>query len=219
MASGGSVIAVKYDGGVLMAADTLLSFGSLAKWPNIPRIKIIGKHTAVCASGDYADFQEVCKDLEEGEAADQLIADGIEKTPEELFSVLHRTIYGKRCEFKPAMCKFIVIGSTGKNEDFIGAVDDIGTKWTANCVASGYGAHIAIPELRKALENHNNSLTRDQALAVVTDCLRTLFYRECRAINKFQIADASNGKVVISEPTILETQWEFDGFAVKPFTA
>lgn len=214
MASGGSVIAIKYDGGVLMAADTLLSFGSLAKYPNIPRIKIVGKHTAMCASGDYADFQDVCKDLEEGILEDSLVGDGIEKTPQELFSVLHRSIYSKRCDFQPAMCKFIVIGSAGPGDDFIGAVDDIGTKWSANCVASGYGAHIAIPELRKALENHNNKISRDQAIAIVSDCLRTLFYRECRAINKFQIADASNGRVVISEPTILDTKWEFEGFAV-----
>ncbi|CAJ1023101.1 Proteasome subunit, putative, partial [Leishmania lindenbergi] len=45
MASGGSIVAIKYNGGVLMAADTLLSYGSLAKWPNIPRIKLLGGHS------------------------------------------------------------------------------------------------------------------------------------------------------------------------------
>eukprot|EP00758_Cryptobia_borreli_P008075 Tbor_TRINITY_DN5355_c4_g3::TRINITY_DN5355_c4_g3_i1::g.4677::m.4677/K02736/PSMB4; 20S proteasome subunit beta 7 len=215
MASGGSVIALQYDGGVLLAADTLLSYGSLAKWPNIPRIKIIGNHTAICATGDYADFQNVCNTLESATIDDKMYADGIDKTPEELFCYLHRTMYSKRSKFEPALCQIVLVGSSEKGKDFIGAVDDIGTKWSTKTVATGYGAHIAIPLMRKALEANNDKLTREQALAVIRDCLKTLFYRECRAINKFQIADAANGKVIISDPFTVDTKWDFEGFSFE----
>ena len=214
MASGGSVVAVEYDGGVLLAADTLLSYGSLAKWPNIPRIKIMGEYSAVCATGDYADFQEVTKDLQQSINADALLEDGVSMMPNELFCALHRTMYTKRCDFEPALCQFVLIGnSEGKN--FLGGVDDIGPRWTDKCVATGYGAHIAIPLLRKALDKKGGQLTRDEALQVLTDCMRLIFYRECRAINKFQIADAANGRVQISEPTEVDTKWDFAGFAFE----
>lgn len=211
MASGGSVLALKYDGGVLLACDTLLSYGSLAKWANIPRIKILGEHSAICAQGDYADFQDVSRQLEAEMLSQSLLDDGVKMTPKELFSFLHRTIYSKRCDFEPALCQFIVIGHYD-GEAFIGSVDDIGTRWTDDYAGSGYGAHFGVPLLRKALEVKNGKLTRDEALAVIQDALRVLFYRECRAVNKFQIADASNGKVVISEPFSVDTKWDFAGF-------
>ncbi|EPY40182.1 hypothetical protein AGDE_03746 [Angomonas deanei] len=42
-----------------------------------------------------------------------------------------------------------------------------------------------------------------------------LFYRECRAINKFQIADATNDSVTIGEPFEVETNWELEGFSFE----
>jgi 20S proteasome subunit beta 7 len=214
MASGGSVIGVKYDGGVLLAADTLLSYGSLAKWPNIPRIVILGQFSAMCASGDYADFQEVAKELQEEIQAEQITDDGITMAPKELFSLLHRKMYSKRCDFEPALCQFVFIGSRD-GETLLGGVDDIGTKWVDDCVSTGYGAHMCNPLLRKALEVKNGKLTRDEALAVIQDCLRVLFYRECRAVNKFQIADAANDRVIISEPFSVDTMWTSEGFSFE----
>jgi 20S proteasome alpha/beta subunit len=215
MASGGSVIGVKYDGGVLIASDTLLSYGSLAKWPNIPRIKIIGSSSAVCASGDYADFQEVTKQLQARIQEDAIDGNTLEMNSWELFSTLHRFMYSKRCDFEPALCQFVFMGSDETGKTILAGVDDIGTKWEADCVGTGYGAHIALPLLRKALDSKNGKLTRAEALSVIQDCLRIIFYRECRAINKFQVADASNGKVIISEPFSVETQWDFEGFAFE----
>lgn len=81
MASGGSVIGVKYNGGVLMAADTLLSYGSLAKWPNIPRIRLVGSYSALCATGDYADFQEAIKAIENDVHRSAMYSDVDELTP------------------------------------------------------------------------------------------------------------------------------------------
>lgn len=216
MASGGSVIGLVYNGGVFMASDTLLSYGSLAKWPNIPRSKILGKYTAVCASGDFADFQAVTADLQTVLTRDALLEDGVEMGPQEVFSYLHRTMYSKRCDFEPAMCQFVVCGSDANGESFLGVVDDIGTRWTDKCVGTGYGAHIAIPLLRRAVDNAPNGLlSRDQALSVIKDCMRGIFYRECRAINKIQIVECTKGKVHISEPEVQDTNWSFSGFAFE----
>lgn len=214
MASGGSVIAVKYNGGVLLAADTLLSYGSLAKWPNIPRIKILGSYTAVCASGDYADFQMMTADVASNIERKKMYSDVDELSPKEVFSYLHRRMYQKRCDFEPCLCQFILIGCRD-NETFLGGVDDVGTRWVDDCIATGYGAHITIPLLREALERKPNGLNRDEAVKLIQDCLRVLFYRECRAINKYQIADASRDTVSISEPFEVDTNWELEGFSFE----
>lgn len=214
--NGGSVVALKYDGGVLMAADTLLAYGSLAKQPNIPRIRIIGNNSAICCSGDYADFNKMF-----GELSDQIEGSRMEvgirdPKPQALFSYLHRTVYHARNQFDPFMCKFIFAGvDPVTKQSLIGAVDSVGTKWTDGCAASGMAAYNALPLMRRALESTNGSLTRDQAMAVIEDCCRIIFYRECRAINRFQVADIRADGVTINDPKVMDTNFEFEGFAFE----
>lgn len=57
MVTGTSVLGVKFDGGVVLAADMLGSYGSLARFRNISRIMRVNNSTMLGASGDYADFQ------------------------------------------------------------------------------------------------------------------------------------------------------------------
>ncbi|KAG5468482.1 hypothetical protein LSCM1_02464 [Leishmania martiniquensis] len=214
MASGGSVVAIKYNGGVLMAADTLLSYGSLAKWPNIPRIKLLGDYSAVCATGDYADFQMMAKEVEDSIERQKMYHNVDELCPSEVFSYMHRCIYRKRCDFEPCLCQMVFIGARD-GKTFLAGVDDVGTRWEDDCIATGYGGHIALPLLRQALENNPGGLSRAEAAQILTECLRVLFYRECRAINRFQMADASSDGVRISEPFHVDTNWEHEGYCFE----
>lgn len=57
MTTGTSVLAVEYDGGVMMAADMLGSYGALARYRNISRFLKLNDETVVGCMGDYADYQ------------------------------------------------------------------------------------------------------------------------------------------------------------------
>ena len=57
MVTGTSVLGLKFEGGVVIAADMLGSYGSLARFRNISRIMRVNNSTMLGASGDYADFQ------------------------------------------------------------------------------------------------------------------------------------------------------------------
>ena len=57
MVTGSSVLGLKFDGGVMMAADTLGSYGSLARYRNCSRVLKVNSSTVLAAGGDYADFQ------------------------------------------------------------------------------------------------------------------------------------------------------------------
>ena len=50
--TGSSVLAVKYDKGVMIAADTLASYGSLARYKDVRRIIKVGDRTIMGASGN-----------------------------------------------------------------------------------------------------------------------------------------------------------------------
>lgn len=49
--TGASVLAIRYQGGVAIAADTLASYGSLARYRDVRRIKAVGSYSIVGASG------------------------------------------------------------------------------------------------------------------------------------------------------------------------
>lgn len=82
--TGSSILAITYKDGVMMAADTLgmsvrcrmlprfvvhvastASYGSLARFRDLRRIRTVGKNTIIGASGEYSDFQFIMHDLDD----------------------------------------------------------------------------------------------------------------------------------------------------------
>ena len=111
-------------------------------------------------------------------------------------------MYKRRSDFNPLWNSHLVAGP-----DFLGYVDLLGTTYQADSIATGYGAYIAQPLLRKALESGN--LKEQDARKLLEDCMRVLFYRDARSLNKIQIAKVDASGLTISEPFSLDTEWSF----------
>merc|ERR1712226_1781566 len=71
--TGASVVAVKYDSGVLIAADTLGSYGSMAKLRDVSRLYQVNDQVAVGFAGDLADAQFITKIISSMVLADQSV--------------------------------------------------------------------------------------------------------------------------------------------------
>lgn len=67
---------------------------------------------------------------------------------------------------------------------FLAYVDLLGTTYSASTLATGYGAYIAQPLLRSAVETNEDTLTEEAARKIIDDSMRVLFYRDARSINK-----------------------------------
>lgn len=67
---------------------------------------------------------------------------------------------------------------------FLAYVDLLGTTFTAPTLATGYGAHLAQPLMRKAVEGREGLLSRQEAEDLIERCMRVLFYRDARSVNK-----------------------------------
>jgi len=110
---------------------------------------------------------------------------------------------------------------------FLSYVDLLGTTYTASTLATGYGSYIAQPLLRKAVEGRENELTEIEARKIIEECMRVLYYRDARSIDKvsivqhmkaqrylcsglqYQVATITSEGVSISDPIRLETSWSF----------
>ena len=73
---------------------------------------------------------------------------------------------------------------------FLGYVDLLGTTYSAPTLATGFGSHIAQPLLREAYEakagvdGTGELLTCEEAEKLLDECMKVLFYRDARSLNK-----------------------------------
>ena len=75
--------------------------------------------------------------------------------------------------------------------------------------ATGLGAHLALPLLRKAWRA---DLTEAEARKVLEDAMRVLFYRATTASNKITFGKCDGAGCGVSEAVALETYWEHPEF-------
>jgi 20S proteasome subunit beta 7 len=97
----------------------------------------------------------------------------------------------------------------------LGQVDLLGVAFESPTIATGYGAYIAQPLLRDAYEK-NSDMNAEEARQLLDTCLRVLYYRDGRSLNKFEVATATEDGITISEPQSTVTSWEI-GKLVKGY--
>ncbi|KAI2652860.1 hypothetical protein H4Q32_006174 [Labeo rohita] len=152
MVTGTSVLGVKFTGGVIIAADMLGSYGSLARFRNISRLMKVNKNTILGASGDYADYQYLKQVIEQMVIDEELLGDGHSYTPKAIHSWLTRVMYNRRSKMNP-LWNTVVIGGFYNGESFLGYVDKLGVAYEAPTVATGFVNFAAEYRVKYTLRN------------------------------------------------------------------
>ncbi|KAJ3745526.1 proteasome endopeptidase complex beta subunit [Lentinula detonsa] len=208
--TGTSVLAIKYKDGVMMSADNLASYGSLARFKDIQRLHPVGNNTIIGAGGDMSDFQYIqalldnlmVEEFTEGDG------DGHALGPGEIHEYLSQVMYARRSKMDP-LWNSLIVGGVKDGKRFLSYVDLLGTTYSASTLATGYGSYIAQPLLRKAVEGNEDIITEEEAVKILEQSMKVLFYRDARSLNKYQIAKITSEGVAISESRSVDTQWSF----------
>ncbi|NXL67094.1 PSB4 protein, partial [Chordeiles acutipennis] len=232
MVTGTSVLGVKFDGGVIVAADMMGSYGSLARFRGISRLLKVNDTTMLGASGDYADFQYLKQVIDQMVIDEELLGDGHSYSPKAIHSWLTRVMYNRRSKINP-LWNTVVIGGFYNGESFLGYVDMLGVAYEAPTLATGYGAYLAQvgnalspllkppqlevtellgfiflqPLMREVLEK-KRSLTKEEARDLIERCMRILYYRDARSFNRYEVAIATEKGVEVEGPLTLEANWD-----------
>lgn len=179
--------------------DFSASYGSLARFKDIKRLYPVGNNTVIGAGGDISDFQYIQKLLDELMNDEFTQQDGHTLGPVEIHEYLSQVMYARRTKMNPLWNSLVVGGFKdgnrcvlcsemrlwdSKTPRFLAYVDLLGTTYKATTIATGYGAYIAQPLLRKAVEPYADVLKEEQAQKILEDCMRVLFYRDARSLNK-----------------------------------
>ncbi|PRD22893.1 UNVERIFIED_CONTAM: Proteasome subunit beta type-4 [Trichonephila clavipes] len=210
--TGASVLGVVFDKGVMICSDTLGSFGSMARFMNCPRVKKVNDQIILGAGGDIADFQYMSGVIEQQIIDEECLNDGFNLKPRSLHCWLTRAMYNRRSKLDPLWnLTDILIFSFFSNDftfsfSFLGLVDKIGTAFEAPSIATGYGAYLAQPLLRTRVESNSN-LSEEEALYLMKQCLRVLYYRDGRSFPKFTVGVVTKEGVKISDPVEIDSDW------------
>lgn len=200
-----SIVSLAFDKGVLIAGDLLASYGSLARYRNCPRVMKVNDNIILGAGGDYADFQYVKDVIEQKIIDEECLDDGFKLKPKSLYAWLTRVMYNRRSKFDPFWNSF-VIGGIQDGVPFLSTVDKLGTAYEDQLICTGYGAHIALPMLRDALQKNPN-INEQESKELVHKAMEVLFYRDARSYSKYQIATITKDKVEIEGPLEVVQNW------------
>lgn len=219
--TGSSVLGLAFQGGVIMAADTLVSYGSMARFRSCERILVVNDQTVVAASGDYADYQFLTKIIKQKQIEEKQWNDGLQLYPAALHSWVTRVAYNKRSKFEPLLCAWVIGGlqpneATGKLEPFLGFVDKLGTAYKSNIVTTGFGGYMGAPLFRELTEERDELPTEEEAKNLVTKAMEVLYYRDARSLPKYQVVVVkADGIHKLDNPIEFKGDWQV-AHAVRP---
>lgn len=210
--TGTSVIAVKFNGGVAIAADNLASYGSLARFTDVKRLRVFGDSAVVGFSGDVSDMQYIDRLLESIDIRENYSTHGNMLNAKNLHTYLSKVLYKRRSDFNPLWNHILVVGFDGDKKPFLSSADLLGTTYSAPHLATGFGAHLAVPILRRLFpeERPTEEISKDEAVAALRECLKVLWYRDARSLDKYSLAIITETGVELKEDQKLEAQsWAF----------
>lgn len=203
--TGGSVIGVRFDDGVVIAADNSGSYGSFMKYDDIERLIIVGKETVVGFGGDISDMQYINRILDDIVIQQDIYDnDGqVHLRAPHVYEYLCRLLYKRRCEMNPLFNVLVVSGFNDDGSPFLKYVNLLGVRYESPEIATGLGAYLAVPILRnlRSDENKNKIVSESDAKKAIHDSMRVLFYRDGRASDKFSMITLkkdSNSKISIN---------------------
>nr|ACO11200.1 Proteasome subunit beta type-4 precursor [Caligus rogercresseyi] len=215
IATGSSVFGIKYEGGVLLGADTLVSYGKMARYPGTPRLYKVNETTVITCSGDFADFQCITALVERMQIEEERTNNEVVMQPRSLHRYLTRYLYNLRSKFDPKWTN-IVVGGLQDGEPYLGYVSMIGLAFTEEAVTTGLGGAVALPLIRKHLDqNSGRMLTFQEATKIMEESIKLGFALDCVAYPKYQIANITKEGVHIGEPETVKLNWKY----VKNFNA
>ncbi len=137
-----------------------------------------------------------------------LLDDGAALSGAEVQAFLTRVMYNRRNKMNPLWNTLCVAGfEDGKPS--LGYVDLRGTAFSEDYLATGFGAHMALPLIR---ERWRADMDEAAARTLLEDCMRVLWYRDCRALNKIQVAKVTAAGVAVSPPFATSAKWDYQSF-------
>lgn len=177
------------------------------------RLRVFNESAVIGFSGDVSDMQYIDRLLNSIDIRENYSGNGNTLNAKNLHTYLSKVLYKRRSEFNPLWNHILVAGFDGDGKPFLSSADLLGTTFSAPHLATGFGAHLAVPILRRLFPEDEvpiENITKEQAVDALKQCMKVLFYRDARSLDKYSIAVITKDGVDLKQDEKLEGQsWAF----------
>lgn len=190
----------------------IASYGSLARFTDVKRIRVFNGSTIVGFGGDVSDMQYIDRLLNSIDIRENYSSNGNTLNAKNIHTYLSKVFYKRRSEMDPLWNHILVAGFDGEGKPFLSSADLLGTTYSAPHLATGFGAHLAIPILRRLFPEDMpiEDISKEQAITALKDCMKVLFYRDARSLDQYTLAVVTKDGIELKENEKLENQsWAF----------
>ena len=186
----------------------IASYGSLARFTDVKRLRKFADSSIVGFGGDVSDMQYLDRLLNSLDTEEAYGSSGHTLNAKNLHTYLSKVFYKRRSDFNPLWNQVLVAGLDGESKPFLASADLLGTTFSAPSLATGFGAHLAQPLLRKVAPDEEAAakLSKEEALTAVKESMKVLFYRDARSLDKYSIAVVTKEGIELKEDEKLENQ-------------
>lgn len=192
---------------------TKASYGSLARFTDQQRIFKIGHDTVIGIGGDISDLQYITRMLDQLEIDENYDNTGHKLKTPYIFKYLSKVMYNRRSKMDPLWNAILVAGTGEDGEPFLSYVDMLGVTYTSPAMATGFGAYLAVPLLRQAVDSKDaeKDLSEEEARKLIDKCMKVLFYRDARSMDKYTVATIRAGGEITIEDGVKcqDMNWKF----------
>lgn len=199
----GAIVAVKYDGGILLASDMGICYGSMYKFANVSHFEILNSGAVIGATGEFADFQALLDIVKATLLEEQCRRFGGQLTPKEIHTYIKRIMYQRRSNMKPFAIRVVLAGKNPDNSLYLGVTDPYGTTWEDDVICTGYSNHLKGMQLDKTAKK-----SKDEVRDAITQSFRALYARLSTMNGPVEFVDVSNSGIAKEEPVRIEANWE-----------
>jgi len=186
----------------------IASYGSLARFTDVKRLRKFADTSIVGFGGDVSDMQYLDRLLKSLDTEEDYGSAGHTLNAKNLHTYLAKVFYKRRSDFDPLWNQVLVGGLDDEGKPFLASADLLGTTFSAPSLATGFGAHLAQPLLRKVAfdEEAASKLSKEDAIAAIKESMKVLFYRDARSLDKYSIAVITKEGIELKEDEKLENQ-------------
>lgn len=185
----------------------------MARFQDQERLLKVGDETIVGISGDISDLQYIERLLDELDIDENYENDGHTLRARHVYSYLSRVMYNRRSKLDP-LWNAVLVAGIEDGKPLLSYVDLLGVTYSAPTLATGFGAHLAVPLLRKVVDKDGDeeNVTEEQAREALAQCMKVLFYRDARSLDKYSLATITTEGVKIEKDVQLQDMsWRFAG--------
>ena len=201
----GTMIGIKYSGGIILTSDRAVSYGSQYKFANVPHFLTLTPSCVIGCTGEMADFQELSKLLSATVRQFECESGGEAPTPSEIFTLAKRVLYQRRNKLDPLMMKIVVAGVNRDGSSFLAAADMYGTNWEDDVITTGMGLHMKGLQLDRAVNR-----SRDEVITAIKQVMTGLCARTIQGAGPWDVIDITSDGITELEPIRAEIRHDLE---------